>query len=335
MSRVKVIAEVGLAHLGNFRLALTYIDACWSAGVDIVKFQLHHPAEGTTDEPFRVNPSPSRFHTRADYWRATGFTVDEWRELRHRAEDQRMGFMASVFCEEAIDVGLEFGLACWKVPSGQIANIGLLTRLSSLKHPIYASTGLGNMGEIRRAVEILSDTDLTLMHTTTEYPTLPHEWRLHLIESLQGHGAKVGFSDHSGMVAAGLAAVAQHDVAAVEVHVSLSEYIQTPDTDSSLSLSELLQLVQGVRAIEEARPRTMIEVDAWTRARSIYMPSLVAKVPIPKGTTIQLTHLIWRKMGRGPGMDWMQVIGRTATRDLGEGHFFTPEDVEAPCVVSA
>jgi N-acetylneuraminate synthase len=332
--KATIIAEVGLAHDGSFATALSYIDACKAAGADIVKFQFHMPSEGTADEPFRAKTPTDP--TRAHYWKRTGFGHEQWRELRLACELHGMGFMTSVFSEDAVLWAGSFGQNRWKVPSGQVVNIPMLDLIAQREEPVYISTGLATPDELRRALDLFDSSKVTLLHCVTEYPTTPPEWRLVQIERLaKQYWLPVGLSDHSGCVVSAFAAAARYPVAAIEVHVTLSKYLRLPDTPVSLTMDDLKHLVAGVRMLEEARETRAMDFFRWEEARERYMPTLVAKQQIPKGTKVQLTHLIYRKQGQGPGMDWEKVVGRTLVRDIQEGERFAAEDFEGVCAPSA
>lgn len=332
--KTTIIAEVGLAHEGSFALAKGYVQACIAAGADIVKFQFHMPHEGTVNEPFRSTVTGDT--NRPAYWQRTAFTHDQWRALRGLCEGQGVGFMASTFSEDSVRWGRVYGQRQWKVPSGQVVNIPMLAAIAENPEPVYISTGLATERELEEAVDVFIDSPVTLMHTVTEYPTAPESWRLGQIERLARRFLlPVGLSDHSGTITCGLAAAARFpSLAAIEVHVTLSKRMVTPDTPASLTIEDLERLVQGVRQIEESRSLASWPPAGWEQARMTYMPTLVAKGEIQKGTKVQLNHLIYRKMGCGPGLDWKRVVGRVAARDIAEGEGFAEADFEVPCAQS-
>ena len=69
------------------------------------------------------------------------------------------------------------------------------------------------------------------------------------MRSANDSNVRVGLSDHSGEIFAGLAAVTLGaDV--LEVHVTLSREMFGPDVAASITTSELRQLVRAVRQIE-------------------------------------------------------------------------------------
>ena len=90
---VKIIAEIGSVHDGSFGNACKLIEAAAAAGANIVKFQTHiAEAESLADAP-----APGYFtaESRLDYFRRTGFSPVQWRNLRSCAQDNKVQFLSS------------------------------------------------------------------------------------------------------------------------------------------------------------------------------------------------------------------------------------------------
>lgn len=337
MARATIIAEVGLAHDGSFAMAKSYVEAFAEAGADIIKFQFHMPHESSPEEPFRARVLLGD-QTRQAYWERTGFLMDQWRDLINLCTMKHVGFMASTFTEDAVTWLRTVGAKQWKVPSGQHVNVPMLLAIAERHEPVYIATGLSDEEELEHTLSYFPDAGVTLLHTTTQYPTLPEYWRLGQLDRLARRFLRpVGLSDHSGSIACGLAAAARcSTLAALEVHVTLSKHLQLPDTLASLELPDFKRLVQGVREIEASRTPAGDEMDLRRKARATYMPTLIAKAPISKGEKIQLTHLIFQKKGAATGLGWEKVVGHVATRDIQAGESFASSDVVLPaCAPSA
>ena len=77
-----IIAEVGLAHSGNFKKALKYVKLISNFDVDAIKFQTHIASEESTKfENFRVRLS-KKYKNRSDYWDKTSFNYNQWLKLK-------------------------------------------------------------------------------------------------------------------------------------------------------------------------------------------------------------------------------------------------------------
>jgi N,N'-diacetyllegionaminate synthase len=317
-----VVAEVAQAHDGSLSMAHAFIDAVANAGADAVKFQTHiAAAESTPAEPWRIQFS-QQDATRYDYWKRMEFTEDQWHGLRKHAAERGLYFLSSPFSVEAVELLTRVGVASWKIASGEVTNDPMFERIASTKLPILLSTGMSSLDEIDRAVEKVrhAGSELTVLQCTSIYPTPPEKVGLNLIPYFRArYGCKVGISDHSGTIYAGLGAAAL-GIDVLEVHITLSREMTGPDGPSSITSYELRDLVEGVRFIEAVR-RNPVDKDVLARElrpmREIFGRSIVASKDLLAGTALSSDHLRLKKPGCGmPPERLRDVIGRQLTRDL-------------------
>ena len=103
-----IIAEVGSTHDGSMGNAKCAIEVAGECGADAVKFQVHLPEA----ETLRNAPMPSYFkgEPRFEYFERTGFSRDQWLELKAHSEERGMTFMSSPFSSEAVDLLESIGM---------------------------------------------------------------------------------------------------------------------------------------------------------------------------------------------------------------------------------
>jgi N-acetylneuraminate synthase len=316
-----VIAEVAQTHDGSLGQAHALIDAAARAGAHAVKFQTHiAEAESTPAEPWRLKFS-HQDASRFDYWRRMEFSAEQWHGLKQRAEEHGMYFLSSAFSVEAVDLLERVGVAAWKVASGEVSNPVLFQRMADARLPFIVSTGMSPWSEIDTAVAEVKAKHLPIavLQCTSRYPTPPEKLGLNVLAELRDrYGCTVGLSDHSGKIAAGLAAVAL-GARIIEVHFAFSREMFGPDVPVSLTVEELRQLVDGVRFVETALAHP---VDKDTEAtdlgamRDLFTKSVVLRTPRPAGTVLKAEHLAAKKPGTGiPAQQVAKVIGRRLARD--------------------
>ncbi|NNE22571.1 MAG: N-acetylneuraminate synthase [Rhizobiales bacterium] len=330
-----VIAEVAQAHDGSLGTAHAYIDAAARAGADAIKFQTHiASAESTPHEPWRVKFS-AQDETRYDYWQRMEFTPDQWAGLKRHADDAGVMFLSSAFSLEAVELLKTVGVAGWKVASGEITNIEMLSAMAATGQPVLVSTGMSDFAEIGIAVDAVRqhDAPLCVFQCTTQYPSPPEAIGLNVLGELRERfGCAVGLSDHSGTIFPGLAA-ATLGVEAIEVHIALSRDAFGPDVVASLTPSELAQLVSGVRFMEtmNAHPADKTSVPASVlENRKIFLKSVVASGDLAAGTVLKRRHLAAKKPGTGvPAGKLADFIGRTLARDVSRDQLLQFEDLKA------
>lgn len=329
-----IIGEIAQAHDGSLGTAHAYIDAIASAGADAVKFQTHIAvAESTPQEPWRVKFS-LQDETRYQYWKRMEFTESQWHGLKKHADERGLKFLSSPFSMEAVELLGRVGVAAWKVASGEVNNTPMFERMAGTGLPMLVSTGMSAWSEIDSVVELVKrkGNPLTLLQCTSMYPTPPEKVGLNLLTAYrERYGCAVGLSDHSGTIYAGLAAAAL-GVDVLEVHITFSRETFGPDVPASITTTELRQLVEGVRFIEcmNANP---VDKDAFAAdmapMRALFNKSLVARVDIPSGTTLEAAHLTAKKPGTGLAPSRMgELLGKRACHDIQADTVLQLTDVE-------
>ena len=329
-----VIAEVAQAHDGSLGMAHAFIDAITSAGADAVKFQTHIAcAESTPAEAWRVEFSPQD-RSRYDYWKRMEFTEEQWRGLKRHAVDRKLLFLSSPFSVEAFEMLLRVGVAAWKVASGEMTNSLLLDRMLSTGLPIILSSGMSPWEKLDVAVAkvLKAGRDLTVLQCSSIYPTPPEKLGLNLLEELRRrYACKVGLSDHSGTVHAGLAAAAL-GADLVEVHVTFSREAFGPDVPASLTTAELCELVDGVRFIRAALNHPVNKdqmANELAPMRSLFTKSIAVLRDLPAGAILNDENLGLRKPGTGlPPSRLPEIVGRKLRRPVSAGSLLSEQDLE-------
>jgi N,N'-diacetyllegionaminate synthase len=336
LRRCLIIGEVAQAHDGSLGMAHAFIDAIARAGADAVKFQTHlASAESTRHEPWRVQFSPQDA-LRQDYWRRTEFTEDQWRGLRQHATDLGLLFLSSPFSFEAVELLCRIGLSAWKVASGEAANAPMLDRMIATRLPILLSTGMSPVAEIDQAVERLraDQVDFAVLQCTSAYPCPPERVGLNLVPFFrERYRCPVGLSDHSGSIFPGLAA-ATMGISLLEVHVTLSREMFGPDVSSSVTTTELRQLVDGVRFIGTMVSHPVdkdVAADATRPLRDLFTKSIVPRTSLRAGVVLRGEDLALKKPGTGiPAARLPHIVGRRLKRDVTADELMREEDLEQP-----
>ncbi len=329
---ILIIAEVSQTHDGSLGQAHAFIDAVARTGADGIKFQTHiAAAESTPSEPWRVKFS-YQDSTRYDYWRRMEFTQEQWLGLNAHAVEQNLLFLSSPFSMEAAEMLSKIGVAAWKVGSGEVTNKPLLQLMADTALPIWISTGMSSLSELDEIVSYIKTlgNELTLLQCTSMYPTPPEKVGLNLIPLYKNrYGCKVGLSDHSGTIYPGIAS-AMLGVDLIEVHVTLSREMFGPDVSSSITTSELKDLVAGVRFIETVQNNPVTKntiAEELSTTRSIFAKSLVASHDLKAGSVLARNDVTLKKAGAGLRFDKLEtIIGRRLKNDVLENRPVTEED---------
>lgn len=328
-----IVAEVAQGHDGSLGIAHAFIDAIANAGADAVKFQTHiAAAESTPEEPWRTKFS-YQDSTRYDYWKRMEFTEDQWFGLKRHADERGLIFLSSPFSSEAVDLLRRAGVTVWKVPSGETANTPMLDQILATGLPIILSTGISPLTEIDAAVKRIKakGVPLAILQCTTAYPCPPEKVGINLIPLFRDrYECAVGLSDHSGTIYPGLAA-ATLGIQVLEVHVTFSSEMFGPDVTSSITTTELRQLVEGIRFIEKmiSNPvdKDVMALDA-KELRVAFTKSILARKDLEAGTILGKDDLTLKKPGTGiPASRLPEIIGRRLKRSVAADTVISEEDL--------
>jgi N,N'-diacetyllegionaminate synthase len=253
-----VIAEAGVNHNGDLRLAHQLVDAAAAAKADAVKFQTFDPALLVTRKAPKADyqaRNTGRDESQYEMLRRLVLSHKGHEELRRHAQKVGLIFLSTAFDEESADFLDRLGVPAFKVPSGELTNHPFLTHLAGKGRPLLISTGMGTLEEVRAALETVraaSDVSAALLHCVSTYPALPADCNLRAIETMhRTFNVPVGWSDHTVHISVATAAVAV-GAAILEKHLTLDRNLPGPDHQASLEPVELTEVVRVVREIEAA-----------------------------------------------------------------------------------
>jgi len=245
-----VIAEIGINHNGDMKLAKELIDGASESGCNAVKFQKRTiEIVYTKDDLDRPRESP---------WGATNrqqkqgleFSVEQYKELLAYSKSLGLDFIVSCWdllsiavVEEHLDVDYH------KVASALTTNKEFLQSLNATGRPVILSTGMCTQEEIDAAINTLDNCEYVLACTST-YPTVPNQVNLKHIETLKkdNPGIKVGFSNHYNGHDACIGAVAL-GAECIEFHITKDRTMY--GSDQAASIENYESLLIGIRNMED------------------------------------------------------------------------------------
>jgi N,N'-diacetyllegionaminate synthase len=328
-----VIAEIAQAHDGSLGTCHAYIDAAAAAGANAVKFQTHIAnEESSPEEPWRVKFSPQD-ETRFNYWKRMEFSPDQWTELARHAGERGLVFLSSPFSFRAVELLEKIGMPAWKVASGEVNNLPLIRRMAETGKPILLSSGMSSWSDLDAAADLVRGlgAPLALFQTTTAYPCPATRLGVNVLAEMSSrYSCPVGLSDHSATIYAGIAAVTL-GASLLEVHLIFSRECFGPDTSSSLTSSELRQLVDGVRFVDTALAHP-VDKEALAselgELRTMFGKSIVAARDLDAGTVLSEANLCLKKPATGiPAARLDSLANRTLKRAVAANQQIAEDDL--------
>lgn len=323
MKKIFIIAEAGVNHNGDMKIARRLIDAASDSGADAVKFQTFQAKKlvcRTARKAEYQLETTDASETQYEMLKKLELTRQMHIELMEYCDQKNIMFLSTPFDAESIRLLADLGLQVFKIPSGEITNLPYLREIAKLQKKVILSTGMSNMDEVRAAVQVLETNgtkDITLLHCNTQYPTPVADVNLlAMVRMREEIGLPVGYSDHTQGIEIPIAAAAL-GAEVIEKHFTLDKNMEGPDHKASLEPQELRQMVAGIRKIELALGTGEKQVSESERANvDIARKSIVAAVDIRKGEKFSEENLTTKRPGNGISpMRWDEIIGTVADRD--------------------
>ncbi|MDH6458378.1 N,N'-diacetyllegionaminate synthase [Fusobacterium sp. PH5-7] len=325
-NKVFIIAEAGVNHNGSLKLAKKMVEKAVEAKVDAIKFQTfiseNVVSKNAKKAEYQVKNTEIRKETQLEMVKKLELSFNDFIELKEYCNIKNIEFLSTPFDLESIEFLKKLGMKIWKVPSGEITNLPYLRKIAEVADEIILSTGMSDLCEISKAVEILKKENkkILILHCNTEYPTPMEDVNLRAMELLkEKFNVEVGYSDHTLGIEVPIAAVAL-GARIIEKHFTLDKNMEGPDHKASLEPGELKKMVTGIRNIEEALGKKQKEVtESEKKNKDIARKSIVAKKNIKKGEIFTEENLTVKRPGNGISpMQWDEVIGKISIRNFEE-----------------
>lgn len=318
---VFVIAEAGVNHNGDLRLALALCDAAREAGADAVKFQTFRAADlvvpGAPTAAYQERQTGAQ--DQHAMLQALELSEAQHQTIKSHCDAIGIEFFSTPFSVEAADLLVRLGVRRIKLSSGELTHRALVEHAARTGLPLLMSTGMATMDEIREALDWVRAVrpgldQVTVFHCTSAYPAPDVSLNLLALETLRRQlGVSIGYSDHSEGIEAPLAAVAL-GATVIEKHLTLDRTLPGPDHAASLEPDAFKRMVQGIRRVEAMRGQAeKLPTSAERDTARVARRSVAAACEIPAGTLITPDMLVCRRPATGIApRDIGLVAGRRA-----------------------
>jgi N,N'-diacetyllegionaminate synthase len=328
INKTIIIAEAGVNHNGDIKTAKRLIDVASDAGVDYVKFQTFKAerlvSPSAQKAKYQIKNDNSNDDSQLNMLKKLELSDADHKELISYCKSKKISFFSTAFDEEGISYLSSLNFDMFKIPSGELTNFPYLRAIAKTGLPVILSTGMANIDEIRKSVNVLisngtKKNQITVLHCNTEYPTPMSDVNLKAMLTIKEElDLSTGYSDHTLGIEVPIAAVAL-GAKIIEKHFTLDRTLKGPDHKASLEPNELKEMVKSIRNIEKAISGNGIKEASFSEKKNIHITrkSIHLSKNLKSGTVITELDLISLRPGDGIcTMNWDRVIGKTATRDL-------------------
>lgn len=344
-----IIAEAGVNHNGDEKLAFELVDAAYQAGADIVKFQTFKAKNLVTEEAKQADyqvTNTQKQESQLAMLSRLELSYDAHHELVKHCEKLGIEFLSTAFDSESLDFLVnDLGLTRLKLPSGELTNAPLVLEHARTGCDLIVSTGMATLSEIETALGVIAfgytsdnsatpsvqafqeayasdagqqalKSKVTILHCTTEYPAPMEEINLKAMDTLgRAFDLPAGYSDHSQGITIPIAAVACGAVL-IEKHFTLDNNMEGPDHKASLEPQDLTAMVSAIRQVEKALgSRVKTPTVSEVKNKAVARKSLVAARDINKGEVFSPENMTIKRPGDGmsPYRYW-DMLERTASK---------------------
>lgn len=269
-TKTKIIAEIGINHNGDLKIAKDLIMLAKTAGCDYVKFQKRNPDVCVPeDQKSLIRKTPWGEMTYLEYKWKLEFDSNQYIELHNFCQAIGIGIFASVWDKDSVDFMNKFvsqtknhGVEkIMKIPSALITDLELCKYTRANCSKLLISTGMSTEAEIEACINACNPD--VIFHTNSTYPTPVKELNLNYITHLKEKypNKEIGYSGHEYGLVTTFATIPM-GATWIERHITMDREMWGSDQKASVEPSGLIKLVKGIRDIESALilPSTSREV---------------------------------------------------------------------------
>ena len=327
-----VIIEIGINHEGSLETAFEMVDAAWKAGAEVIKHQTHIVEDEMSKEAKKVIPGNANVSI-YEIMKRCSLNEENEIKLKEYVESKDMIFISTPFSRAAVDRLERMGVTSYKIGSGECNNYPLIEYIASFGKPMIVSTGMNDIQQVQKTVEILDKYKVPygLLHTTNLYPTPVHLVRLGAMQELQKEfqNAIIGLSDHTTSNRACFGATAL-GACILERHFTDKMERPGPDIINSMDPIALQELIYGSAEIalmrggrKEATKEEQVTID-------FAFATVVTIKPIKKGEKLTKENIWVKRPGTGDikADSYNDILGKILNKNIDNDEHLSWNDID-------
>jgi len=339
MKKVIIIAEAGVNHNGDIKIAKKLIDVASEAKVDYVKFQSFKADKLVSPIAKKAEYQIKNLKDKDDFQyqmlKRLELSEEDHEELISHCKTKNVKFFSTAFDVDGVSYLSSLNLDAFKIPSGELTNFPYLKAIAQTGLPVILSTGMATLEEIGESISVLinhgtNKENLTVLHCNTDYPTPMADVNLKaMLKIKEKFDVNIGYSDHTIGTEIPIAAVAL-GAKIIEKHFTLDRNLKGPDHKASLEPKELKYMVDSIRNLEQAMSEDGIKEPSQGERKNIAIArkSIHLLKDLSSGSVISEEDIISLRPGDGIcSMNWEKVLGKTLKRDVKKFHKLTWSDL--------
>ncbi len=324
---VYIIAEACDNHMGSIDIAYALVDAAKFAGADAVKFQ-HHLVDV---EMIRNNSTSDNFKEPLhQFLERNALTLQAHEKIKKYCDSKKITYMCTPFSFEAakqINHLVDF----FKIGSGEFQDYWFIDKLAKLNKPVIFSSGMCSDLEIQEWYKRNHKKfpSISILNCISEYPPKFGDMNLGYIPKLIAKtDCVIGHSDHTKTFGSSIVAVA-NGARILEKHLSISDFVDGPDSKVSLTPESFRMLVREARLTREMLGDKKITHERELPIRTWAYRSIVTSKDLSPGHIINADDICTKRPGVGiPSKDYERILGSRVLKDVKENSILSLSDIE-------
>ena len=335
LKKCYLIAEIGVNHNNNLRLAKKMIFLAKKSGANAVKFQTFKASKlakiNTPKVPYQKKKSPKK-ETHFEMLKNLELSEKDHLVLKHYCKLNRIDFISTPYSLDDAKFLFKIGLKNFKSSSADIVDHQMHEFLSKKANHVIISTGMATIKEISEILEIYKknkNKNFSLLHCVSNYPCSDNSLNLkNLIFFKKKFDCQIGFSDHSIGNTASIIALG-YGAKIIEKHFTVSKSLKGPDHAASSTYGEFKELALQIRRSELmlGSHRRNIQKEE-INMRQVSRKSVVYKKNLEEGHKITNEDLVLMRPGFFVlGNKIKSIIGKKLKKKVKKNSFFKFSDI--------
>ena len=314
-TRVKIIAEIGVNHDGNYKKAVKLVRLAKLIGVDAVKFQTFKTADLCKIDAPKTNHQSRNILkklTQFQMLKKLELNESEFLKLFKLCKKLKIEFLSTPYDIRSVDLLERIGVKTYKVASPDLVDLNLHRRIIKTKKKVIISTGACTLREIKKTVSFYKrkgHKNFTLMHCVSNYPYDENNSNLNLIKKLKKEfKCPVGFSDHGKSNEPAKIAVSL-GAEIIEKHFTYNKKANGPDHSSSFDVKDFRNYVDEIRRTEKLLGKPLKKVYLEEKSfRKYARKSITLNKDLEKDSKIKYSDFEMKRPGTGLNGQFIEMI---------------------------
>ena len=253
-NHIFIIAEIGVNHNGNLKIAKKLIDHAKKADADAVKFQTYN-----VDDLVLKNTKVAKYQKKSGIknqyklLKKYQFSQEQFKTIKSYCVKKKIHFLSTPFDNQSAIFLNGLGVNCFKVSSADLNNFHLLKKIKSFNKKIILSTGMSNLQNLKKTLKFLNlpKDKVHILHCISEYPTALDNTYLGYLDKIKKLNYRFGISDHTIGNEFAMASISM-GCTIIEKHITLSKNMKGPDHQASLATKELKKFIKSIRDVRSS-----------------------------------------------------------------------------------